>query len=54
MKIIVLLLALLIGFGATVKRSAKEMKEMSHRMELNQFKNQPNLLPQVEITAQRS
>ncbi|MDX5422631.1 MAG: hypothetical protein LPK07_01525 [Hymenobacteraceae bacterium] len=54
MKIIILLFALVFGFGATVKRTASDMKEMSSRMELNEYKHHPNLLPEVEIVAGRS
>ncbi len=54
MKLIILLLALVIGFGATLKRSASDLKEISQRNELNSFKSYPNLLPEVEVVAPRS
>jgi hypothetical protein len=54
MKIIVLLFALLLALGATFKKSASEMKEMNTRQELNQYKHHGNLLPTVEIVAERS
>lgn len=53
MKIIVLLFAFVFGFGATVKKSANDMKEMQKRTELNEYKSYPNLLPEVEIVAER-
>ncbi|MDX5422365.1 MAG: hypothetical protein LPK14_08940 [Hymenobacteraceae bacterium] len=54
MKIIILLFAFVFGFGATVKRTASEMEEMNKRMELNEYKHHPNMLPEVEIVAERS
>ncbi|MCC9135814.1 hypothetical protein ACFSKU_17470 [Pontibacter silvestris] len=51
MKIIILLFAMLFGFGATVKNSVDEVKEISARHELNQYKHLPNMLPEVEIVA---
>ena len=53
MKIIVLLFAFLFGFGATVKKSADDMKKMQQRAELNEYKTYPNLLPEVEIVAEK-
>ncbi|WP_347157515.1 hypothetical protein [Pontibacter chitinilyticus] len=53
MKLIILLFAMLLGFGATVKRSADDLKVISNRHELSQFKHYPNLLPEVEIVASR-
>ena len=53
MKIIVLLFAFLFGFGATVKKSADDMKAMQERAELNEYKTYPNLLPEVEIVAEK-
>ena len=53
MKIIVLLFAFLFGFGATVKKSADDMKAMQERAELNEYKSYPNLLPEVEIVAEK-
>ncbi|WP_242926146.1 hypothetical protein [Pontibacter vulgaris] len=53
MKLIILLFALVLGFGATIKRSASDLKEISQRTEINAYKNYPNLLPEVEIVAHR-
>ena len=53
MKIIVLLFALTMGFGATVKKSADDKKEMQKRAELQEYKQYPNLLPEVEIVAEK-
>lgn len=52
MKLIILLLALVSGFGATVKKSADDLKELNQRKELNEYKHYPNLLPVVEIVAE--
>ncbi|MFD2514145.1 hypothetical protein ACFSRY_09730 [Pontibacter locisalis] len=54
MKIIILLFALVFGFGATVKKSSDDLKEIKVRAELNEYKTYPNLLPEVEIVAERS
>lgn len=51
MKIIILLFAFVFGFGATVKKSADDLKEMKARTELSEYKNYPNMLPEVEIVA---
>jgi hypothetical protein len=52
MKIILLLSAFMFGFGANVKKSADDMREMSKRNELNQYKH-TNMLPMVEVVAER-
>ncbi|WP_181885226.1 hypothetical protein [Pontibacter diazotrophicus] len=54
MKIIILLFAIVLAFGATVKKSASDIKEISTRQVLNEYKHHGNLLPVVEITAERS
>ncbi|WP_439880662.1 hypothetical protein ACSX1A_16085 [Pontibacter sp. MBLB2868] len=54
MKIIILLLAFVFGFGATVKRSSDDIKKIKTRTEINQYKTYPNLLPEVEIVAHKS
>lgn len=51
MKIVILIFVFIIGVGASVKKSADDIKEISVRQELNQLKNLPNLLPEVEIVA---
>ncbi|WP_276498562.1 hypothetical protein [Pontibacter litorisediminis] len=51
MKIVIVILALMTGMGATIKQSAKEMEQVKNRLELNEYRNYPNLLPVVEITA---
>lgn len=53
MKVIILLFAMLFGFGATVKKSADDIKVSSAKQELNRYKTYPNLLPEVEIVATR-
>jgi uncharacterized membrane protein len=53
MKIIILLFVFIFGFGATVKKSAEDLKELQARAELNQYQDYPNLLPEVEIVAER-
>jgi len=51
MKIVIVILAMLTSVGASFKESAKEMGEAQKRLELNEYKNYPNLLPEVEIVA---
>ena len=51
MKIVIVILAMLTGMGASVKESAKEIERVQKRLELNEYKNYPNLLPEVEIVA---
>ncbi|WP_439880032.1 hypothetical protein ACSX1A_12780 [Pontibacter sp. MBLB2868] len=53
MKIIILLFAFVFGFGATVKKSADDMKKIQTRTEINEYKDYPNLLPEVEIVAEK-
>jgi hypothetical protein len=52
MKIIILLSAIMFGFGANVKKSADDLREISKRQELNQYKY-ANMLPMVEVVAER-
>ena len=54
MKLIALLLALVLGFGATCKKTAVDKKEISFQHELNQYKSYPNMLPVVEVIGHRS
>lgn len=54
MKIVILLFAIVIGFGATVKKSASDMKEISTRQVLSEYKHQGSMLPVVEVVAPRS
>ncbi|WP_439880663.1 hypothetical protein ACSX1A_16090 [Pontibacter sp. MBLB2868] len=54
MKLIILLIAILIGFGATVKKSADDQKKISSKIETQAYESYPNLLPEVEITTTRS
>ncbi len=53
MKIVILLFAFTFGFGANVKKSADDLKEISKRNEARQYQHYPNLLPEVEIVAER-
>lgn len=53
MKIIILLFAFVLGFGASVKKQASDIKELKTRAELNEYKTYPNLLPVVEVVANR-
>jgi len=54
MKIVILLFAFVFGFGANVKKSAEDLKEISKRNEVREYHNYPNLLPVVDIVAERS
>lgn len=52
MKIVILLFALLFGFGATCKKTASDLKEISIQHELNAaYQQYPNMLPVVEVVA---
>ncbi|GHA65698.1 hypothetical protein [Pontibacter akesuensis] len=53
MKIVLLILAIILGMGLTIKQSAKEVQEIAARQELSKYKGQPNLLPMVEVVAPR-
>ena len=54
MKIVILLFALIFGFGANFKNTAKDLKEISERHELNAaYKKYPNMLPVVDVVAPR-
>ena len=54
MKIVILIFAFLLAIGATIKQSTSETKEISERLELNKFRSHPNLLPVVEVVANRA
>ena len=54
MKIIILLFAIALGFGATVKKSASDMKEISTRQVLKEYKHNGVMLLVVEVIAERS
>lgn len=54
MKIIILLFVIVLAFGATVKKSASDMKDISTRKVLNEYKHNGNMLPVVEVTAPRA
>ena len=54
MKIVILLFAFVFGFGANVKKSADDLREISRRNQVKQYQHYPNLLPEVEIVAERS
>jgi hypothetical protein len=51
MKLIILLFALVLGFGATCKKTVDDVKDIAALNELNAYKNYPNLLPVVEVVA---
>jgi len=53
MKLIILLFAMLLGFGASMKKTTDDIKAISATHELNQYRTYPNLLPEVEIVATR-
>lgn len=54
MKIVILIFVILLAVGATIKKSASDTKQISERLELNEYKSHPNLLPVVEIVATRA
>jgi hypothetical protein len=51
MKLLILLFAIVFGFGATVKKSVDDKKELQKRIEVKSFVEYPNLLPEVEVFA---
>lgn len=53
MKIVLLLVAFLFSVGFSIKQVASDKKQLSARQELNAYKSQPNLLPVVEVVANR-
>lgn len=57
MKIIILLFALVIGFGATGKKTADDVSttaaKYKKQQELREFRSHPNLLPEVMVVAPR-
>ena len=58
MKIIILLFALVIGFGATCKKTADDIKVTAAKYKLQQeqkeLRSYPNLLPEVLIVASKA
>ncbi|GAA4422714.1 hypothetical protein GCM10023188_00620 [Pontibacter saemangeumensis] len=54
MKILILLFAFTFGFGANVKKSIDDVKEISKRNQVKEYNKYPNLLPVVEIVAEQS
>ena len=54
MKIIVLLFAIVLAFGATLVKSASDKEGISTRKVLNEYKHNGNMLPIVEVTAPRA
>ncbi|PKV67362.1 hypothetical protein [Pontibacter ramchanderi] len=58
MKIILLLLALFLGFGATYKKAANDMHvaatKHKQQMEQRELRSYPNLLPEVLIVAPKA
>lgn len=54
MKIVILLFALIFGFGATCKKTAHDLKKISIQHELNAgYQQYPNMLPVVDVVASR-
>lgn len=51
MKIVIVILAMMTGMGASIKKSASDMKQIQARHELRSYETYPNLLPEVEIVA---
>ncbi len=55
MKIVILILALVLGFGATCKKTANDLKKISIQHELNNiYREHPNVLPVVVIIAPKA
>ena len=52
MKIIVLLLAITMGAGATIKKTSQDMQKAAARaQEAYELREYPNVLPVVEVVA---
>lgn len=49
-----LLFAIALAFGVALKKAATDKQEISARQELNEYRQQGNLLPVVEVIAPRS
>ncbi|SIT88430.1 hypothetical protein [Pontibacter indicus] len=58
MKIIILLFAIVLGFGAATKKTSSDMRESAAKHKLQQeqreLRNYPNLLPEVLIVAPKA
>lgn len=54
MRLVLLLLALLVCFGLTCRQTAKDMKRIVIEKELKEYQKLPNVLPVVEVVAERS
>lgn len=58
MKIIILLFALVLGFGATCKKTADDIEVTAAKYKLQkeqkELRSYPNLLPEVVITATKA
>lgn len=54
MKILILIFAFIMSLGIGVKQQVDDIKELKTRAEMNEFKSYPNLLPVVEIVAERN
>jgi hypothetical protein len=58
MKLIILLFAIILGFGATCKKTADDIKVTAAKYKLQQeqkeLRSYPNLLPEVVIRASQA
>lgn len=58
MKIIILLFALVVGFGATCKKTVEDISisaaKHKQQQELRELRSYPNLLPEVVVTVPRA
>lgn len=58
MKILILLFAIMLGFGATCKKTADDVRvtaaKYKHQQELKELRSYPNLLPEVVVVAPRA
>lgn len=53
MKLIILLLAIVLGFGAIGKKTVDDVNAIKSQNEILKLKIYPNLLPEVNIIAPR-
>jgi hypothetical protein len=57
MKIIILLFAIVLGFGATCKKTADDIKvtaaKYKQQQEMKELRSHPNLLPEVLVIVPR-
>lgn len=54
MRLILLFLTLIVCFGLICRQTAKDIKRIGIEEELKEYQKLPNVLPVVEVIAERS